>query len=66
MTSQKSSVNKQAAKFDFKFSFKNIIVPSALTFIVAMIVFVFLPMQEYYYITRSSAAFCLHFVLFIS
>lgn len=54
MTSQKSSVNKQAAKFDFKFSFKNIIVPSALTFIVAMIVFVFMPMQEYYYIIRSS------------
>ncbi|MGN1202048.1 MAG: hypothetical protein ACI4RF_02040, partial [Eubacterium sp.] len=49
MTSQQFSANKNAAKYDFKAALKKIIVPTVLTFIYSLIIFVISPLYELSY-----------------
>lgn len=46
MTSRQFSANKKAAEYDFKLSLKNLIIPTVLTFISSLIMFVISPLNS--------------------
>lgn len=46
MTSQQFSANKKAAEYDFRIALKNIIIPTVLTFILSVIIFVVSPINS--------------------